>query len=86
MEEDFCPRLAASTAGESTLVTVLTSVILSVTSTLTEALMIDANIRDFEIISKNSQVVPLVESILSTNSGFPTTTTTADTGANGVLA
>ena len=69
-EDDLCVKLAVSEAGEASLVTVLTSVILSVTSTLTEALMIDANIRDFEIITKNSQIIPLVESILSQNNGL----------------
>lgn len=68
-EDDLCVRLAGTAAGENTLVTVLTSVILAVTSTITEAMMIDANIRDFEIITKNSQIVTLVESILSENSG-----------------
>ena len=68
-DDDMCLRFSSSEGGEETLTTMMSSIILTVTSTISEALMIDANIRDFEIITKNSQVLPIVDSVLSHNIG-----------------
>eukprot|EP00602_Paraphysomonas_sp_CaronLab_P007358 CAMPEP_0185034758 /NCGR_PEP_ID=MMETSP1103-20130426/24887_1 /TAXON_ID=36769 /ORGANISM="Paraphysomonas bandaiensis, Strain Caron Lab Isolate" /LENGTH=2224 /DNA_ID=CAMNT_0027571539 /DNA_START=141 /DNA_END=6815 /DNA_ORIENTATION=+ len=68
LNDDICCIIGRGENGKDALPTILTSVILTAASMLAEALAVESNVKDLEAFSRGSQLVTMMEGVLTGSS------------------